>query len=356
MAQPFRLIDTGLRSGRRNIAFDQAMLDARAAGEIPDTLRFIGFEPCVLVGRHQAVSREIKRAYCEAHGIEIGRRITGGGAIYMDEGVLGWALVCHRRTLGGGALAHITRLVCEAAAAGLSKLGVDARFRPRNDIEVAGRKLSGTGGFFDGDVLIYQGTVLGALAPDIMVNALNVPQAKLEKRGLDDASKRIVTLAELTGAAPDWRAVKEALTKGFSQALALDFTIDAPSDAEESRAQRLFDEEIGADAFVYDIDDPALAGDVLVGAHASPGGAVSAYVRLEGAGRGRLRDVLFCGDFFVAPPRIVFDLEACLRGVAVEDAPAAVRAFFAGLDGSGLLSVGAEDFLAALVAATEQSR
>ena len=59
-----------------------------------------------------------------------------------------------------------------------SALGVDAKFRPRNDIEVDGRKISGTGGFFDGDVLIYQGTVLVDMNPQQMVGALNIREAK----------------------------------------------------------------------------------------------------------------------------------------------------------------------------------
>ena len=46
----------------------------------------------------------------------------------------------------------MTRRICEAAALGLNKLGVPARYRPRNDLEVDGRKISGTGGFFDGDI------------------------------------------------------------------------------------------------------------------------------------------------------------------------------------------------------------
>jgi lipoate-protein ligase A len=89
----FRVIDTGVREGRRQIAFDQAMIDAHKAGRIPDSIRFLRFPPTALVGRHQALSREVKLDYCRSHGIGVVRRITGGGAIYFDEGQLGWELV-----------------------------------------------------------------------------------------------------------------------------------------------------------------------------------------------------------------------------------------------------------------------
>ena len=139
MERRFRVIDTGIRDGRRQIAFDQAMIDARKADAIPDTIRFLRFPPTALVGRHQALSREIRVDYCRANGVAIARRITGGGAIYFDEGQLGWELVFNRATLGIASLGELARVICEAAATGLRNLGIDARYRPRNDIEVDGR-------------------------------------------------------------------------------------------------------------------------------------------------------------------------------------------------------------------------
>ena len=61
MSKSFRVIDTGLRDGREQIAFDQALVDLHQAGEIPDTIRFLRFPPTVLIGRHQALSQESKQ-------------------------------------------------------------------------------------------------------------------------------------------------------------------------------------------------------------------------------------------------------------------------------------------------------
>ncbi len=63
-----------------------------------------------------------------------------------------------------------------------------------------------------------------------------------------------------------------------------------------------------------------------------------------------MREVLITGDFFVTPPRIVFDLEASLRGVPVAELGAAVERFFAEAP-VDLLSITAADFRAALEAA-----
>jgi lipoate-protein ligase A len=349
-AAPFRVIDTGRRRGRENIAFDQAMIDAHQAGEIADTIRFIHFYPVVLVGRHQALRQEVRLDYCAANGIDVGRRLTGGGAIYMDEGQLGWALVCKRQSLGGGPLGDITRLVCEAVASGLSRLGIDARFRPRNDIEVDGRKISGTGGFFDGDTLIFQGTVLGDVNPEVMFSALNVPQHKLDKHDLAAARSRVTNLKELTGAAPDWDRVKRAMIDGFTQSLSLVPEWAIPTAAEEGRAKKIFDDEIGTDEFVFELDDPAREPGVRTGFHQGAGGVVKAHLRVEGPGNNRIREVLITGDFFATPPRMILDLEAALRGALLEDVDERVNAFFGGAE-IGLLSVTPADFTAAIEAA-----
>lgn len=346
----FRVIDTGVRDGRRQIAFDQALVEAHQSGQAPDTLRFLRFPPTALVGRHQALSREVKVDYCRRQGIGLARRITGGGALYFDEGQLGWELVFHRATLGIASLPELAQRICVAAAAGLSRLGVAAKYRPRNDIEVDGRKIGGTGGFFDGDTLFYQGTVLVDLDPAHMVAALNVPEAKLARRALDSAAQRVVTLKELLGAAPAIGEIQDALLAGFAEGLGITPVRGAISDAEEALAARYHDEHIGTAAFVHEIDDPATGGEVLVGTHSGAGGTIAAYVRLEGPRLDRVREVLITGDFFVAPPRLVFDLEAALRGVAVAEAGRTVEQFF-GTANPGLLTVAPADFRRALEAA-----
>ena len=87
----FRVIDTGLREGRANIAFDAALIEAHKAGDIPDTVRFIHFPPTVFVGRHQALGREIKLDHCLRHGIGFARRVTGGAAVRSAQNGTGAA-------------------------------------------------------------------------------------------------------------------------------------------------------------------------------------------------------------------------------------------------------------------------
>jgi lipoate-protein ligase A len=352
----FRVVDTGVREGRFNIAVDQAMIELHQAGRIPDTFRFMRFPPTALIGRHQALSQEVDVAHCRANGIGIVRRITGGGAIYLDEGQLGWGLVFRRNALGAGSLPELARDICVAVANGLRKLGVEARYRPRNDIEVDGRKISGTGGFFDGETLIYQGTVLVDMDPAAMVAALRVPRAKLEKRQLDSAAQRVVTLRELLGpATPKLPAIQQALLEAFAERFDVEWAAEDLQEEEVALAWRHHREEIGTEAFVAEIDDPAHDADFASGTHTGPGGTITSYLRLEGPARGRIGQVLITGDFFVAPPRTVLDLEAALRGAYVADATAIIERFFQERTVAAL-SVGPADFRAALETAIAAAR
>ena len=348
MAETFRIIDTGVREGRANIAFDAALIEERQAGRVPDTIRFLRFPPTALIGRHQDLSREINLDYCAANGVGTVRRITGGGAIYLDEGQLGWELVFHRASLGVAALPELAEKICNAAALGFKHLGVDARFRPRNDIEVDGRKISGTGGFFDGDVLIYQGTVLVDMNPQQMVSALNIPEAKLAKRELDSAAQRVVTLKELLGdELPDMETIKAALLKGFTEGLGIEAEAGEITENEEVLANRYLIEEIGTDEFVAEIDNPGDDIETLGGSHTGPGGTIDTFVKLEGPTKRILQRALITGDFFVTPPRIVFDLEAHLAGTRLDKIDGAIDTFFAEND-IDMLSVAPDDFKAAI--------
>jgi lipoate---protein ligase len=351
---PFRVIDTGIRGGRANVAFDQALIGARKEGRIPDTIRFLRFRPSALIGMHQILSHEVRVEHCRRRGIEIGRRITGGGGLYLDEGQIGWELCFDRANLGFADLDAATRRICEAAALGLNKLGIPARYRPRNDIEVDGRKISGTGGFFDGSTLFYQGTLLIDFDPAEMIAALKVPVEKLAKRELSSARQRVVSMRDLMGEdLPDLATIYRALLDGFAEGLGIVPQWGSVSRFEEALAERLYSEEIGTDAFVEMLDAPEIDGTLVSASLTRRGGSLRADIRLEGPARSRIREALITGDFFVTPPRAILDLEASLRGLETAEAGAAIDAFFAGRR-TEFLSLGPADIRAVVEAALSQ--
>lgn len=345
---PWRLLDTGLRPAAENLALDRALLDAQAAGEAPPTLRFLRFERSALVGHHQDPRQELDLAYCREQGIPVQRRLTGGGAIYFEPAHLGWEVLAPRAALGGADMNGIARRLCEAAAAGLSGLGIEARFRPRNDIEVAGRKVGGTGGTVEEGAVLYQGTVLTRLDADTMAAVLRVPAAKLADKPATTLRERVADLAALLGEVPRHEALQGALTEAFASALGADLQFGDLLPVEAERFEPALD-EIAQDDWVYAVTTPeAPHGTAL---HRCAGGLLRAAVHLGSGGR-TLRQVWLGGDLLIDPPRAVPDLEAALRDTPVAESRERVRAFFAEhrIDA---VALGPDDITDALLQAVE---
>ena len=93
-------------------------------------------------------------------------------------------------------------------------------------------------------------------------------------------------------------------------------------------------------------EDSGAKGD-LSGVCTSPGGTIRTYLRLEGPAQNRIRAALITGDFFVTPPRLIFDLESRMRGVSLEDIAGEIKAFFKQSDFE-VLSVSPDDFIASI--------
>ena len=118
--ETWRLLDTGKRSAAENMCLDETILQAKAEGIVPNTLRFLQFRPhTCLVGFHQSVEHEIREDYCKRTGIEINRRITGGGAIYFGEDTLGWELIAGKDAASRD-VTGLYRLLCDAGIQGPS--------------------------------------------------------------------------------------------------------------------------------------------------------------------------------------------------------------------------------------------
>ena len=341
MSESWRVIDTGLRSAAQNIAFNRALLEARQAEESPSTLRFLRFTPSALIGFHQSVAQELNLDYCREHNVTVQRRITGGGAIYFDETQLGWELYLHKRDLGMTDMQSISRRICEAAARGISALGVDARFRPRNDIEVDGRKISGTGGAFDGDALMYQGTLLIQFDVEKMLRVLRIPAEKLSDKAVASARDRIVNLADLLGYVPSMAAVQDSLMAALGAEFGVTFSGSGLRPEEEARyAQGLA--EIDTEDWVRMVERPLAQAPMTEALRKFPGGLVRVSMLYDG-GRNRIKQIEFSGDFFVHPKRTIADLEAHLRDSDAARLEENITGFFAQRQ-VDMLGLGPDDF------------
>lgn len=314
MISPLRVIDTGEKPARWNIAMTAALTELHRSGRIPDTLRFHRYPASVLVGRHQVLAQAAHLDNCREAGIELARRITGGGAVYMAPSALAWDLVIARNSIVSQGR-HVGSVVGEAIAAGLARLGLPARYRWENEVEVGGRKVCGMSGYFDGGSLVYQGTILADTDLTDMTRFLRLPtkrKAKLPR----DLRERLTTVADILGRKPDEGEIESAISAGISHALCRMIVHDATADEEAGLADEWHRAEFGLDSFVTGVSLQSTP-NTIVGRD----GHVDAYIQLRPGEEHRIDQIWLTGNFTMLPARALPDLEAALRGLPVHSAP-----------------------------------
>ncbi len=343
----WRVIYTGHRGAAENVALDATLLELKAEGKIPNTVRFLQFRPeCVLVGYHQSVEQEVRTEYTQREGIDVGRRITGGGAILFDESQIGWEIVADRRALGDLSYEELTAKICRAAAKGLRKLGINAEFRPRNDIEVNGKKISGTGGVFEGSAFLYQGTLLMDFNVERMLKSLQIPVEKLTSKGIKAAEDRVSWVKKELGRLPSKEEVFEAMLKAFEEELGIETRWGELSEEEEAFLKEKLP-YYSSEEWIYQVRRPMEESEALFGIYRCPGGTFRVSAKVDTKTK-VVSQVVINGDFFINPKRLVYDLEAYIKHTHVGDMEKKVREFFKGREFEAV-NLSVDDFVEAVM-------
>lgn len=221
----FRVVDTGLNRPEVNIAMDRQWLIAHAAGERDNLLRFHRSTPSAWLGLHQWPERELRLGYCHRKDIEVVRRLTGGGTLYVDDHQLGFSLILKwTERLAAEGEFGVLRRAGEALAAALQSLGIAARFQAPNDVTVHGRKLAGVfASRYRGSVLV-QGVLLYTLDATRMLNSLRLPgEPAADAQGPHPAREHVTALDQVCGRSP----TPARMRKSVSEALAAAFNLRA---------------------------------------------------------------------------------------------------------------------------------
>jgi lipoate-protein ligase A len=318
--QRWRLLDTPPMSAAENMALDDVLLELRGKGRTPNTIRFLQFKPrCVLVGFHQSVPEEIRVDYCRSHGIEINRRNTGGGAIFFDENQLGWELFCDKAVFNVTVPnVNLFRTLCLPVIAALAMLGLQADFRPRNDIEINGRKISGTGGTESDDAFLFQGTMLVDFDVDTMLKALRIPVEKLKAKEIDSVKGRVTCLRWELGSLPALEDIKTAVRRGFEQRLGIRLVPGGLMPEEEDLFLRKLP-HYQSEEWVDQVKPVYQRRETLHAASKCEAGLVRYTLSLNWRQK-QVKEALITGDFLSYPARALYDLEAQLKGSPLDRA------------------------------------
>ncbi|MGQ9586799.1 MAG: lipoate--protein ligase family protein [Thermoplasmata archaeon] len=245
MPHIWRLVDSGLVRPAESVAMDDAILEAHIAGAVPNTRHYDRRAvPTISVGYFQKVRESLDLYECTRRGISIVRRKSGGSSIYTDAGQLIYGLVVREMDLPE-VRAKSFEFVCSAIARAISSFGVDAKFRPLNDVEVGGRKLSGNAQLRRKGSVLQHGTVIVDTDVCAMDAVLRLDRSKTPS--IARPSDRITTLASLLGSVPDMELVKSRLSSEFARAFGVRFEKEGLVAMERETVRRLVEERYSRD-------------------------------------------------------------------------------------------------------------
>jgi lipoate-protein ligase A len=273
MQQPWRFVDTGACDAASNMALDEALLVLHEAGTTPPTLRVYGWcQPTLSLGYAQPVQQEVDLAACQAQGVAVIRRPTGGRAVLHDQEVT-YSVVMPLILADGPQTitAHYHRIGMALAAA-LQALGLPVQLaRPqvrstptralvspacfaalsRYELSVAGKKMVGSAQKRAQRALLQHGSIPLWMDRQCLFQCLRVPPehrpalvqaAHTTMAAVNEVAEKPVALA----------ALHAALRQGFGTTFGVEL-VDMPISPEEWRlAQHLRTTKYATDAWNLD--------------------------------------------------------------------------------------------------------
>lgn len=149
-------------------------------------------KPTVVIGRNQNAFEEVNLDFVKKRGIEVVRRISGGGAVYHDLGNLNFTFIADAGEHTSFDFVKFTRPVIKA----LEKIGIQAEHTGRNDITIEGKKFSGNAQYRYKNRVMHHGTILFDVNIEDMVQALNVDPDKMVSKGVKSVRSRVTNISE----------------------------------------------------------------------------------------------------------------------------------------------------------------
>ena len=229
-----------------HVALDEVLPLEVVAGRRNPHFRIWDWDsPLVVIGSYQSLRNEIDAEGAAAHGIGVVRRVTGGGAMFMEQGnCITYSLVVPTSLVEGLSFEQSYAYLDDWVMGALAEIGVRARYVPLNDIASEQGKIGGAAQRrFAGGVLLHHVTMSYDIDADRMGEVLRIGREKLSDKGTRSANKRVDPMRSQTGLA------REQIIEGFLEYFRARYdTVDSSYTEDElAKARELVETKFGTE-------------------------------------------------------------------------------------------------------------
>jgi lipoate-protein ligase A len=245
----WRLLTLETNNAAKNMAIDEAILTARIAGQVPNTLRFYRWQPsAVSVGKNQNPEAEVYLDAAKQLGVDAVRRISGGGTVYHDyEGEVTYSVTVKTADLGTGDITAVYFKIYEAITDALRLLGIPADFSSGDakncpNLTVNGKKISGSSQTITRGVVLQHGTILRSVDLPKMFSLLKLKDLNCTLAA-DIGKRKITSIQNELGHKISPDTIANALAQGFKAILKIQLEETALTPYEGELANKLCKEK-----------------------------------------------------------------------------------------------------------------
>lgn len=188
------------------MALDQVLAEEVGAGRRKPTLRIWQWNsPAVVIGSFQSFKNEVDPENAAKYGFDVVRRISGGGAMFMEAGsVITYSIYAPSDLVSGMSFADSYAFLDEWVIVALKSLGIEASYVPLNDITSPSGKIGGAAQKRLGNgAVLHHVTMSYDMDGEKMVQVLRIGREKMSDKGTKSAAKRVDPLRSQTGLSRD---------------------------------------------------------------------------------------------------------------------------------------------------------
>ncbi len=247
----WQLLHTAPQSPTLHMALDDVLTHEVGAGRRAPTLRIWEWAaPAVVIGRFQSLRNEVDAQAAQRHGIEVVRRVSGGGAMFIEPGnTITYSIYAPATLVKGLSFQQAYAFLDEWVLQALAELGIKAWYQPLNDITSEGGKIAGAAQVHRGGAVLHHVTMAYDIDAAKMLEVLRIGREKLSDKGTTSAAKRVDPLRSQTGLPR--AAVIERMIATFRRLHGL--TDDVLRADELARAEELAQTKFSSAAWLADV-------------------------------------------------------------------------------------------------------